>query len=206
MSKRVYSTAAHMHINLPVGHIPAAGPVPEVRVSFGCDAGFVKARAEVVASPTPSPSGFNLIDVDLGAGCWQGGDVAVRIEAAVETLRRLPKEGPMGYASCLPEPLRERGEVWALAVEKGGYDSPRVRLGPPTGQAIDEMVETLWWTMWVPARHRKLLMAHALMRGRPDWKRLGRVFGVHEATLRRWRSAALDAIADRLNQDGVPVS
>ena len=62
-------------------------------------------------------------------------EIAAWFEEAVRTGRKLPPVGPRGYVSLWPEFKRQVGD------EKVFF--------PPTGAAIDRMMECIRWLEWI---------------------------------------------------------
>jgi hypothetical protein len=120
---------------------------------------------------------------------WTPKLVAIYLEEAAETLRRLPPVKVQGYFSTWPPVLREFWEAY-------GRDELEVRLGPPSGRAIDQMDETMLWLRWLEIEDAKLVWERA--GGRP-WKIIAHRWGIDRSTAwRRW-TYALVTIAAKLN-------
>ena len=122
---------------------------------------------------------------------WDKKMVAARLEEAAETMKRLPVTGlqPASYISSWPPVLQEFWEAY-------GYDKARVRLGPPTGDAISRMDDTLDWLRWLEPEQVRLAWSRA---ERIPWKLLMRQLGVSRETARQRYQVALVSIAVRLN-------
>ena len=76
--------------------------------------------------------------------------IAARIAEAARTFLRLPTHKPAGYRGYWPDVLQSYQDVFANAVAKGGkFEDLKVKLGPPTGEAIDRAVEVAVWMLHV---------------------------------------------------------
>ena len=122
---------------------------------------------------------------------WTDKMVEKRLEEAAETLRRLPAPKVQGYVSCWPPIIQE---FW----ESYGWDLPRVRLGPPTGDAIDRMDECLCWLRWLEPIEAKIVWARAC---HTNYKLVGQHFGVHRSTAWRYRKVAIGKILSFLKAE-----
>jgi len=119
---------------------------------------------------------------------WTQKMVAIRLEEAVETMKRLPNERMQGYRSSWPETLPSWGDY---------RDSKtKVRLGPPSPDAIDRMDETLAWLRWLEPAETKLAWAVA---SRINRKVIGSMLGVHRTTIWREWSAIMRKLAAIIN-------
>jgi len=127
---------------------------------------------------------------------WDVESVALRFWDAVDTARKLPPVRVQGYKSIWPSTLREEWEGFAVD------DDKPIRF-PPSPQAIDRMLATMRWVQWLEVEQRHLVWMRAK---RHEWNRIGKRFGCDRVTAwRRWQ-AALQVIADKLNEQRVPVS
>jgi hypothetical protein len=133
-----------------------------------------------------------------GRGRFSPEDVAERLEEAADTLRRMPREAPRGYKSCMPTPLRESKDVWQNAVESGRFEDMAAHPGAPSSLAIDRMDEAMRWLSWLTAGDAKLLWARAC--GVP-WKVL--VFRMKASRMTLWRRwvGSLQDISLKLNEN-----
>ena len=95
-------------------------------------------------------------------------EIASWFEEALRTARKLPPVGPRGYVTLWPEFKRQAGD------EKHFF--------PPTGAAIDRMMETTRWLEWVSAEERWLIWARAK---REPWKEICAQLGCDRTTA--WR-------------------
>tara|TARA_B100001559_G_C16451976_1_gene599717 strand:- start:946 stop:1386 length:441 start_codon:yes stop_codon:yes gene_type:complete len=113
---------------------------------------------------------------------------------AARTIMRLPSSKIQGYGSGWPDWLRDADLAY-------GYNSERVRLGPPTGREIDRLdnfIDVIWAS---DPSDSKLIMTVAFSsqkngwprtRG-PQWSKIAKnVFGVHVDTLKTRYEAAIE--------------
>lgn len=124
---------------------------------------------------------------------WTGDQVALRLEEAADTLRRLPDAEAkfrLGLRSAWPDVVRE-----AVAAQEAA--GPRVRLGPPSPGAIDRLEVTIGWLSLLTAAQRRI--AWALASG-ISAARLARMIGCHRNTVANRQAAALRIIAGHLNR------
>ena len=91
-------------------------------------------------------------DQTTEAAAWTAATIAERVEEAMETLKRLPGERPIGFRSTWPDIVRK-------AVEAYGYNAPEVRLPPPDNQRIDQALEVLDWMLWLRPKEIRLIFA-----------------------------------------------
>lgn len=61
-------------------------------------------------------------------------DAEALLKEAADTIRRLPWDGPIGYRSSMPTPLRDYRDLWANALETGQWEAMAVRPGPTHGR------------------------------------------------------------------------
>ena len=120
---------------------------------------------------------------------WTTEDVAARFAEAAEIGRRLPRVRVQGYFNVWPVFARE---MW----ETGPDDGPIYRPLTPTPQAIDRMMETMRWVLWLEEEQRQIV----LMRAKQfEWKSICRRFGCDRTTAwRRWQRA-LSVVVAQLN-------
>lgn len=120
---------------------------------------------------------------------WTTEDVAVRFAEAVETGRRLPRVKVQGYFNVWPAFARE---VW----ESSPDDDHVYRSLPASPQAIDRMMETMRWVLWLEEEQRHLVW----MRAKDiDWKIIARRLACHRTTAWRAWQKALTTVAAHLN-------
>jgi hypothetical protein len=118
--------------------------------------------------------------------------VAVYLEDAADTLRRLPNRRVGGYVSAWPEIVHDYWEAF-------GWHDAEVRPIPPSPKAIDQMDETLRWFWWLERDEARLVWARST--GKP-WKVIAHQFGIDRTTAwRRWTCALITIVA-RLNAGG----
>jgi Domain of unknown function (DUF6362) len=124
---------------------------------------------------------------------WTPKMVAVYLEEAADTLRRLPNRRIGGYVSAWPEIVRDYWEAF-------GWHHAELRPIPPSPKAIDQMDETLRWLWWLEPDQARLVWARST--GKP-WKVIAYDYGIDRTTAwRRW-TYALVTIAARLNAGDV---
>ena len=126
---------------------------------------------------------------------WTAEDVAARFAEAAEIGRRLPHVRVHGYFNVWPAFARE---AW----ESSSDDEHLYRPLPPTPQAIDRMLETMRWVLWLEEEQRHLVWMRAMD---IDWQVIARRLACHRTTAwRRWQKALSD-VASKLNE-GAPVA
>ncbi len=118
---------------------------------------------------------------------WNSKEVMARLEEAAQTLRRLPEEKVRGYQSSWPDTIPD----W----EQYGWGKAKIRLDPPTPEAIDRMDECLDWLRWLEPSEVRLVWARAC---RVNWKLIGRQIGVHRSTAWRYWTVAILKITSLL--------
>ena len=122
---------------------------------------------------------------------WTIEDVAARFADAVETARRLPRVRVQGYFNVWPDFARDTWEAYP-------DDEQIYRPLPPTPQAIERMMETMRWVLWLEEERRHLVWMRAR---RCEWHEIARRIGCHRATAwRHWR-ASLEIVAAHLVSD-----
>ena len=72
---------------------------------------------------------------------WTTQEVSHRFDEAARTARKLPSAKVQGYFNCWPDFNR-------LATENLGAEPPHYRF-PPEPAAIDRMLETTRWLLWL---------------------------------------------------------
>ncbi|MFZ5615532.1 MAG: DUF6362 family protein [Pseudomonadota bacterium] len=119
---------------------------------------------------------------------WTVDMVAERFREAAQTAHRLPPVRVQGYFNTWPTIIRQPWEN--LGTE------PMVYRFPPEPAAIDRMLETMRWVLWLAEEQRHLVWMRAEER---EWREICRRFGCDRTTAwRRWQKA-LSVVADRLN-------
>ena len=120
---------------------------------------------------------------------WTTEEVAARFAEAAETGRRLPRVKVQGYFNVWPAFARE---VW----ESAPNDDHVYRPLPPSPQAIERMMETMRWVLWLEEEQRHLVW----MRAKDiDWKAIARRLACHRTTAWRAWQKALATVAANLN-------
>lgn len=126
---------------------------------------------------------------------WTVEAVESRLEDAAHVIRRLPPVRVPGYFNTWPSMLIE-------FADRIGREPERMRMPPPSTEAITRMEQSLEWLRWLEGDDAKLVWARS--EGMP-WKQICCRFGIARATAdRRWRYA-LALIAFRLNGQNVPM-
>ncbi len=121
---------------------------------------------------------------------WTSEAVADRFAEAADTGRRLPPVRVQAYFNTWPAVVRQQWETLA-------NEEPVYRPFPPSPQAIDRMLETMRWTLWMDTDQRHLVWMRAQGYG---WKSICARFGCDRTTAwRRWQKA-LARIAAHLNR------
>lgn len=119
---------------------------------------------------------------------WDNEAVAARFVEASDTARRLPPVRVQGYFNVWPAIARQQWEQLACG--------KRYKSFPPSPAAIDRMVETMRWGLWLEAEERHLVWMRA---EGIEWDVIGKRFACNRTTAwRRW-SRVLSKVADRLN-------
>jgi Domain of unknown function (DUF6362) len=124
---------------------------------------------------------------------WTPKMVAVYLEDAAGTLRRLPPVRAQGFVTAWPPIVRN---YW----EAIGWDETEVRLGPPSAKAIDQMDRTLLWLRWLERDDQRIVWDRANHR---VWKAIAHERHIDRSTAwRRW-TYAMVTVAVRLNAQDV---
>jgi hypothetical protein len=121
---------------------------------------------------------------------WDCKMVAARFEEAAGTLERLPDEKVRVMKSNWPETLPTPGDY--------RWENTKVRLGPPSPEAIDRLDETMGWLRWLEPEQTRLVWSRA---EKIPWKLIMRKLGVCRETARQRWMAALVNIASCLNHN-----
>jgi hypothetical protein len=125
---------------------------------------------------------------------WSVEAVERRLEEAASVIRRLPPVRVPGYFNTWPTMVTE-------FADRVGREPERMRLPPPTTDAITRMEQALEWLRWLKGEDAKLVWARS--EGMP-WKEICCRFGIARATANRRWQYALALIAWRLNGRTVP--
>lgn len=121
---------------------------------------------------------------------WTIKEIEERFEEAARTMRRLPPVKVQGYFSAWPTVVHDPRDAY-------GWEPVRLKLGPPTADAISRMEETLSWLYLLhDTDDRKIVWCRA---NSLPWKVVCYRFGMARQTAwRRW-AYALMVITHRLN-------
>jgi len=125
---------------------------------------------------------------------WSVEAVESRLEEAASVIRRLPPVRVPGYFNTWPTMVTE-------FADRVGREPERMRLPPPSTEAITRMEQSLEWLRWLEGEDAKLVWARS--EGVP-WKEICCRFGIARATANRRWQYALALIAWRLNGRCVP--
>ena len=110
---------------------------------------------------------------------WTIEDVEHRFHEAAVTSYRLPPARVAGYVTMWPEIARQSWEGYA--------DELTVLRIPASPAAIDRLVETTRWLLWLDQSQRHLIWARARY---VPWKAICKAYGCSRVTAwRRWRHA-----------------
>jgi Domain of unknown function (DUF6362) len=121
---------------------------------------------------------------------WTSDAVAARFESAAYTARTLPGSKVQGHFNVWPQIVRSSWERLSADDER-----PK-RYFPPSPQAVELMLETMKWVLWLEEEQRHLVWMRAK---RHAWRDITRRFGCDRTTAwRRWNKA-LQMVADQLN-------
>jgi hypothetical protein len=115
---------------------------------------------------------------------WTEETVEERFREAAYIMRRLPTVKVQGYFNLWPGIKYTEMEIL--------QQPAMLRLGPPTGEAIDRMEETLRWLLWLSVDDRKLVWLRA---ERVRWKQICFRQGCDRTTAWRRYKVALARIA-----------
>jgi hypothetical protein len=119
---------------------------------------------------------------------WTLDAIEHRFHEAAVTSHRLPPARVAGYVTLWPEIARQSWEGYA--------DELTILRIPATPVAIDRLIETTQWLLWLSVEQRKLVWARARY---VPWKVICKELGCARPTAwRRWRHA-LTIIVVELN-------
>jgi len=121
---------------------------------------------------------------------WTKEMVAERFEACVNTLRKLPSDGPRGYVSAWPDIVYTPREI-------ARQEPKPIRLAA-LPEEITRMEETLGWISWVNQAERKLIWLRAY---RVPWRAIARETGFPKTSAQRYWEVALSKIARKLEAE-----
>lgn len=130
----------------------------------------------------------------MAEGCWTPVMIEERLEEAANVMRRLPPVKVQGYYSLWPRYVYEFADLV-------GQDEPKLRLPPPSSDAITRMDEAMEWLRWLEPDDAKLVWRRAERR---RWKAICVEFGMSRATAHQHWLYAMCVIAWRLNGKRVP--
>ena len=122
---------------------------------------------------------------------WTANQVSDRFRDAVITARSLPPVRVQGYFNGWPSIIHQSGGT----VDTDDYI--RLRRFPPTGAAVEKMMETMRWIQVLEEIDRHIVWGYA--KGIPRVVMAKRL-GIGRTTLHRRHSGALQKIADHLNR------
>lgn len=122
-------------------------------------------------------------------GQWSPTMVEERLEEAANVMKRLPPVKVQGYYSLWPRYVYEFADLV-------GQDEPKLRLPPPSPDAITRMDEAMEWLKLLEPDDAKLVWMRA---ERVQWKAICVRLGVSRATAHRHWQYAMVLIAWRLN-------
>lgn len=117
--------------------------------------------------------------------------VADRFRDAFFTARSLPPERMQGYFNAWPTILRQSWEGIGADVQH------RPCRFPPTGKAVDEMLETMRWIQVLEESDRHIVWGYARKIPRLI---IAKKLGIGRTTLHRRYASAIQKITDHLNQ------
>ncbi len=120
---------------------------------------------------------------------WTPERVAASFQDAARTERALPPGRVQGYINIWPAIIRQSWETQDA-------DDHCSTGFPPTGNAVDEMVETHGWIQVLEEADRHIVWGYA--RGVPR-RAIANKLGIGRTTLHRRHTTALQKIADHLN-------
>lgn len=133
---------------------------------------------------------------------WTPDQVWERVQEAFQTFSRLPGEWPAEYQSSMPETLAEAQDVFAIAVDEGGYRATVVRShgGAPTGEMIDRAVEVFEWCLRAKLKPglASWICLWGSAAGYGAGGRVCRRMNISRPTLRKYRRKALREIVEYL--------
>lgn len=123
---------------------------------------------------------------------WTTEDVAARFVEAAETGRRLPRVKVQGYFNVWPAFSHEMWESYSAC------EARPLHL-PPSPKAIERMMETMRWVIWLEVEQRHLIWMRAK---HYEWRDICRRQGCCRMTAwRHWQKALL-LVAEKLNENG----
>ena len=135
---------------------------------------------------------------------WNTDMVYDRVHEAFQTFARLPADMPAGYSGSMPEHLQEAREVFAIAVDEGGYrpmTSVQERGGPPTGEMIDRADEVIDWCFDANLQpgSASWICLWGACAGHGSGPKICKRLNISPSTRKRYRRKALATLAEYLN-------
>jgi len=124
---------------------------------------------------------------------WTPERIAARFEEAADTAERLPSMRSLSYVNIWPSIVRS-------AVDRKERDDLEDHT-PPSPEAIDRMVETNRWGLWLEEEQRHLIWMRAQ---RCKWRDIGIRFACCTRTAQRRWNGALSIVATQLNAQNLP--
>jgi len=130
------------------------------------------------------------------AGIWDAPGVVARLEEAGRTLLALPDRG---YS---PRLAQVRLDVIHDAMDAYGWTAARIRLPPPSPNAISRMDEAFSWLGFIPQSRfvlRSIVAARALVhpiseRHLFSWRKLGERLRADHKAIQRWHAEGVRLI------------
>lgn len=123
---------------------------------------------------------------------WTLAEIEARLEEAAKTLVALKltiRDIPSRQMVRWPDVVRGSLDAY-------GFTPQRPRVAAPSPAAIDRADETVAWLLWMDGEQRRIVWARAC---KIAWRKLEDLDGRSHTTLRKVRTAGLDAILKRLN-------
>ena len=135
-----------------------------------------------------------------GVLVWTPEMVEERLAEFFDTLARLPDtERPAGYRAYWPDMRRNRLDVLAVAVERGKFEDMQVVEGPPDPGAIDRMVATYQWFVWLS--RKQIHVIRDRLQAQFPWWRVAAKSCCSERTAQRRFAEGMAAVVKKLNED-----
>ena len=122
---------------------------------------------------------------------WTLEQVAARFEEAAEVSECLPGPRRLGYVNIWPSIRKESPTPW--------FEDDELRI-PPSPDAVDRMVETNRWALWLEEEQRHLIWMRAQ---RCKWRDIGIRFACCTRTAQRRWNCALLIVATQLNRQNL---
>ncbi len=121
-----------------------------------------------------------------------------RYREAAETLKLLPGDGPRGYGSAMPQPIRSASEAYNWDGARADLEQSAARaVAKP--KAIDRLDEVLGWNCWLNRDEIRMVWGWAV--GAPMvW--IARKLHKKKSAVYELRKSALDKVLKRLKASG----